>query len=121
MEPKLFPSYEPALEFAKTQKEQVVILARDARSCPEPWAVVDEPTATRWLAPYSLHGWTHWETVRPEREVFTYTPDMARPHCPICNKLVEQLTNHPEEEWEGTCPAGHTHWFQLEGDDDDQE
>lgn len=52
--------------------------------------------------------------------IYTYTPDLMRPLCPICGAPVPQDTDTPETPWQGTCPAGHSHTFQLEDDEQEQ-
>ena len=47
-------------------------------------------------------------------EIYQYTPDMTRPLCPECGEPVQQDTDTPEIEWEGTCSGGHTFTFQLD-------
>lgn len=49
--------------------------------------------------------------------VFTYTPDMSRPLCPICGGSVHCDTNTPTVPWRGTCVSGHSATFQLDLDD----
>ena len=49
-------------------------------------------------------------------DIYTYTPDMIRPLCPICGVEVEQ-TDTPEQSFEATCSNGHTHTFQLDDED----
>ena len=53
--------------------------------------------------------------------IYTYTPDMMRPECPVCGRYVQQTTDTPEIEWLGTCPNGHQHTFQLEEYEEEEE
>jgi hypothetical protein len=53
--------------------------------------------------------------------IYTYTPDMTRPDCPVCGSPVPQETNEPEIPWQGTCRAGHAFIFQLEDEDEDED
>lgn len=48
--------------------------------------------------------------------VYTYTPDMPYPECPICGRPITQPYHirDPEVAWLGTCAKGHTHWFELD-------
>lgn len=54
-------------------------------------------------------------------DIYTYTPDMTRPNCPSCGRPVNQFdfTDEPEQPWQGTCEGGHTHWYQLEDDEEE--
>lgn len=51
--------------------------------------------------------------------IFTYTPDILRPDCATCGRSVQQTEGDPEQPWEGTCPAGHVHTYQLEDEEDE--
>lgn len=56
-------------------------------------------------------------TTELESSIFTYTPDLTRPMCPICGAQVPQDTDTPEIPWQGTCTGGHTFTFQLEDEE----
>lgn len=49
-------------------------------------------------------------------DIYTYTPEMGRPSCPVCGAPV----NTPDSEgpWVGQCGVGHVHVFQLDVDDE---
>lgn len=52
--------------------------------------------------------------------LYTYTPDLMRPLCPDCGREVSQGDVNPEEEWIGTCAAGHTHRYLLEDEENEE-
>lgn len=56
-------------------------------------------------------------------DVFTFSGDQHNPMCPLCsaNIMPFAFTENPSVPFEATCTNGHTHTFQYEEDDHDNQ